>query len=63
MHQSQSLGFTENHLKASVQSNDLSLHEAPIVIGHPKDNAVVWFFWLSAHRKGTLLFKSGEINK
>ncbi|WP_161787441.1 hypothetical protein [Endozoicomonas numazuensis] len=46
-----------------MQSNDLSLHEAPIVIGHPKDNAVVWFFWLSAHRKGTLLFKSGEINK
>lgn len=33
------LEFTEAHLKASADAYDPKLHEAPIVVGHPKDNA------------------------
>ncbi|AMO58265.1 hypothetical protein [Endozoicomonas montiporae] len=45
--QGQSLSFTEDHLKASVEAYDPSLHEAPIVIGHPKGNAPAWG-WVSS---------------
>lgn len=45
--QGQSLEFTENHLKASVQAYDPSIHEAPIVVGHPKSNAPAWG-WVSS---------------
>ena len=47
----QSLSFTEDHIKASVDAYDPSLHEAPIVIGHPKDNAPAWG-WVSGLNYG-----------
>lgn len=31
--------FTEDHLRQTVEAYDPQLHEAPIVVGHPKDNA------------------------
>lgn len=30
--------FSEDHLQAAVEAYDPALHEAPIVVGHPKDN-------------------------
>lgn len=33
------LSFSEADLKAAVDAYDPSVHEAPIVVGHPKDNA------------------------
>ena len=36
------LEFTEDNLKASVEAYDTSIHEAPIVVGHPKDNGPAW---------------------
>ena len=36
------LEFTEDNLKASVAAYDPALHEAPIVVGHPKDNGPAW---------------------
>jgi hypothetical protein len=32
------LDFSEDMLKAAVEAYDPALHEAPIVVGHPKDN-------------------------
>ncbi len=32
------LDFTEDHLRAAVAAYDPALHEAPIVVGHPKEN-------------------------
>nr|WP_257010250.1 peptidase [Burkholderia ubonensis] len=34
--------FTEADLAATVRAYDPKLHEAPIVIGHPRDNAPAW---------------------
>lgn len=33
------LEFTEDHIRASVEAYDPKVHEAPIVVGHPRDNA------------------------
>ena len=45
--QGQTLDFTEADLKASVDAYDPSIHEAPIVIGHPKNNGPAWG-WVSS---------------
>lgn len=47
----QTLSFSEADLQASVDNYDPALHEAPIVIGHPKDNgpAFGWVNSLSFH--------------
>ena len=45
--QGQKLEFSEDLLKASVNAYDPQLHEAPIVVGHPKDNAPAWG-WVSS---------------
>lgn len=45
--QGQKLEFSEDLLKASVDAYDTSIHEAPIVVGHPKDNAPAWG-WVSS---------------
>lgn len=50
-----SLEFGEDLLKQSVAAYDPSLHEAPIVVGHPKDNHPA-FGWI----KG-LEFKEGKV--
>ena len=39
--------FTEDHLRKTVEAYDPKLHEAPIVIGHPRDNAPA-YGWISA---------------
>ena len=36
------LEFSEDNLKASVEAYDPKIHEAPIVVGHPKDNGPAW---------------------
>lgn len=35
----ESLDFTEDHIRRSVAAYDPKLHEAPITVGHPRDNA------------------------
>jgi hypothetical protein len=39
------LDFSEDMLRAAVAAYDPALHEAPIVVGHPKDNAPA-FGWI-----------------
>jgi hypothetical protein len=41
------LTFSEDQLKAAVAAYDPALHEAPIVVGHPKDNAPA-FGWIKS---------------
>jgi cell division protein FtsB len=41
------LHFTEDQLRAAVDAYDPSLHEAPIVVGHPKDNHPA-YGWIGA---------------
>lgn len=41
------LSFTEADLQAAVAAYDPALHEAPIVVGHPKDNAPA-YGWVKA---------------
>jgi hypothetical protein len=36
------LDFSEAQVRAAVAAYDPALHEAPIVIGHPKDNGPAW---------------------
>ena len=46
--------FTEDTLKATVSAYDPSLHEAPIVVGHPNDNAPA-YGWI-----GRLEYSEGQ---
>lgn len=41
------LDFSEDALRAAVAAYDPALHEAPIVVGHPKDNAPA-YGWVGA---------------
>lgn len=41
------LDFSEDALRAAVKAYDPALHEAPIVVGHPKDNAPA-YGWVGA---------------
>lgn len=41
------LDFSEDALRAAVSAYDPGLHEAPIVVGHPKDNGPA-YGWVSA---------------
>lgn len=58
------LEFTEDMLKAAVAAYDPALHEAPIVIGHPKDNhpAFGWIKGLEFGEGGKVTAVPGEIN-
>lgn len=49
------LDFTEDQLAASIAAYDPKKHEAPLVIGHPKDNGPAWG-WVSG-----LSFAEGEV--
>ena len=40
------LSFTESDLEASIRAYDPAIHEAPIVVGHPKDNGPA-YGWVS----------------
>src|SRR5690554_1214504 len=41
------LSFSEADLQASVDAYDPALHEAPITVGHPKDNLPA-YGWISS---------------
>lgn len=58
------LEFSEDMLRAAVEGYDPELHEAPIVIGHPKDNhpAYGWVKGLSFAEDGTVLANPGEVD-
>lgn len=49
------LDFSEEQLAASIAAYDPKVHEAPLVIGHPKDNGPA-YGWVSA-----LSFADGEV--
>lgn len=49
------LEFSEEQLAASIAAYDPKVHEAPLVIGHPKDNGPA-YGWVSA-----LSFSGGEV--
>jgi hypothetical protein len=49
------LDFTEDQLRAAVEAYDPSLHEAPIVVGHPRDNGPA-YGWIKS-----LSFADGAI--
>lgn len=49
------LDFSEEALAASIAAYDPKVHEAPLVIGHPKDNGPA-YGWVSA-----LAFAEGEV--
>lgn len=52
----ETLSFTEDHLRASVEAYNPTIHEAPIVVGHPRDNAPAygWIKALQFSEDGTL---------
>ena len=58
------LEFSEDMLRAAVEGYDPTLHEAPIVIGHPKDNhpAYGWVKGLSFAEDGTIVASPGEVD-
>jgi hypothetical protein len=49
------LEFTEKHLADTIAAYDPSVHEAPIVVGHPKDNGPA-YGWVRS-----LAFAEGEL--
>ncbi len=49
------LDFSEDQLKAAVEAYDPALHEAPIVVGHPRDNGPA-YGWIKS-----LSFADGAI--
>ncbi len=58
-----SLEFTEDMLKAAAAAYDPALHEAPIVVGHPKDNhpAYGWIKSLS-YADGNLIASPDQLD-
>ena len=54
--------FTETDLERIVKNYNPNLHEAPLVIGHPKENAPA-FGWVQALKKvgETLFFKAQQV--
>jgi Mu-like prophage I protein len=57
------LDFTEDHLRAAVQAYDPALHEAPIVVGHPRDNAPAYGWVKSlAFAEGTIVAEPIQVD-
>lgn len=48
--------WTEEDLDAIVSKYNPAEHEAPVVIGHPKDNAPAWGWIEALERKGSVLY-------
>jgi hypothetical protein len=48
--------FTESNLDAIVSKYNPSFHEAPVVIGHPKNNSPAWGWVDSLKRDGQILY-------
>lgn len=57
------LSFSESDLEATVRAYDPALHEAPIVIGHPKDNGPA-YGWVSGleYADGALVAKPSQVD-
>jgi hypothetical protein len=51
----QTIAFTEADLSATASAYDVALHEAPIVVGHPKDNAPAYGWVTGLALAGTSL--------
>ena len=60
-----SLSFSEDDLRAAVSAYDPALHEAPIVVGHPKDNgpAYGWVKALSFDEEGALVAEPAQVDE
>lgn len=60
----QTLGFDRNMLAAAVAAYDPNTHEAPIVVGHPKDNhpAFGWIDHLELTDDGVLLAHPKQVD-
>ena len=58
------LDFTEADLLACAQGYDPALHEAPIVVGHPKDNAPA-FGWVKSlsYKEGSLQAEPHQVDE
>lgn len=59
-----SIAFSESDLQAAVAAYDPALHEAPIVVGHPKDNhpAFGWIKSLS-YADGTITAEPQQVDE
>lgn len=60
-----SLSFSEDDLRAAVAAYDPAVHEAPIVVGHPKDNgpAYGWVKALSFDEEGALVAEPAQVEE
>lgn len=60
----QVIEFTEQMLRAAVAAYDPALHEAPIVVGHPKDNgpAYGWVKSLSFDDSGAIVVDAQQVD-
>lgn len=60
-----SLSFSEDDLRAAVAAYDPAIHEAPIVVGHPKDNgpAYGWVKALSFDEEGALVAEPAQVEE
>lgn len=58
-----SLSFSESDLRAAVAAYDPAVHEAPIVVGHPKDNAPA-YGWIRSldFSDGTITAEPGQVD-
>lgn len=58
------LDFSEDSLKTAVAAYDPALHEAPIVVGHPKDNgpAYGWIKSLSFDESGAIVAEPDQLD-
>jgi len=59
------LDFSEDQLKASVLAYDPKLHEAPVVVGHPKDNhpAYGWVRTMEYQENGGVFVVPDQIDE
>ncbi|MFW6344780.1 MAG: hypothetical protein ACOC0M_00390 [Halomonas sp.] len=60
----QTLSFGEQEMRATVEAYDPAKHEAPVVVGHPKDNAPAygWIKGLEFGEDGTLRATTDQID-
>lgn len=59
------ISFSEDALRASVEAYDPAKHEAPIVVGHPKDNAPAygWIRSMEYSEDGTLHAEADQVHE
>jgi len=59
------VSFTEDDLRASIAAYDPAIHEAPIVVGHPKDNAPAygWVKSLAFGEGGAMTAEPAQVDE